>query len=203
MEPIPIGGENKIWGRLGDPDKMADVLEPVVELYRPGEDEGKEDERPILSYINFSPRKEEPKREEALRVLSNISHVVRERIDSRRCGKTRPYFPNCISCPRYVADLKRSKFTVSPPGRGWDCHRTWESVLFGSIPVVLHSAAMAGLYRQGPVMVVEDWSQVTRERLLGHRVATASRDVVMAEYWLDRIKERVEEWRAAREYRWP
>ena len=30
MEPIPIGGENKIWGHLGDPDKMADVINAAL-----------------------------------------------------------------------------------------------------------------------------------------------------------------------------
>ena len=94
-----------------------------------------------------------------------------------------------------MSDLKRSKFTVSPPGRGWDCHRTWESVLFGSIPVVMYSPTMVDLYHRSPVMVVSNWSQVTRESLLGHQVATTSKDVVFVDYWLDRIEEIVDEWK--------
>ena len=54
---------------------------------------------------------------------------------------------------------------------------------------------MASLYSRSPVMVVEDWSQVTRESLLGYRVATTSKDVVFVDYWLDRIHTAVEEWR--------
>ena len=54
---------------------------------------------------------------------------------------------------------------------------------------------MASLYSRSPVMVVEDWSQVTRESLLGYRVATTSKDVVFVDYWLDRIDKVVEKWR--------
>ena len=72
-------------------------------------------------------------------------------------------------------------------GNGWDCHRTWESVLFGSIPVVMYSPTMVDLYHRSPVMVVSNWSQVTRESLLGHQVATTSKDVVFVDYWLEKI----------------
>ena len=33
--------------------------------------------------------------------------------------------------------LLRSKYVLSPPGNGPDCHRTWESIYLGAIPIVL------------------------------------------------------------------
>ena len=54
---------------------------------------------------------------------------------------------------------------------------------------------MASLYSRSPVMVVEDWSEVTEESLHGYRVATTSKDVMFVDYWLDRIDTVVEEWR--------
>ena len=38
--------------------------------------------------------------------------------------------------------------------------RTWESVLYGAIPVVLHLPSMEKLYENSPVMVVRDWREV-------------------------------------------
>ena len=55
-----------------------------------------------------------------------------------------------------------TRYVVSPPGLGWDCYRTWESVLFGAIPIVLHNPGMEMLYKQSPAMVVHDWKEVTR-----------------------------------------
>ena len=97
-----------------------------------------------------------------------------------------------------MADLKSSKFTVSPPGLGWDCHRTWESVLFGSIPIVLSSATYCDLYRDSPVMVVDGWGQVTRDSLERYEVSSTNRDVIFVDYWLDRIREVVDGWRRGR-----
>ena len=90
-----------------------------------------------------------------------------------------------ISPIEYGLHLKLAKYTVSPPGVGWDCYRTWEAVLLGSIPIVMYRPSMASLYSRSPVMVVEDWSQVTVESLLGYRVPNTSQDVVFADHWLD------------------
>ena len=88
-----------------------------------------------------------------------------------------------------------SKFTVSPPGIGWDCYRTWEAVLFGSIPIVIGSPAYSQLYRDSPVMVVDDWTEVTVDRLVNYRVKNTSKDVVMVDHWLDRFREVADQWR--------
>ena len=32
-------------------------------------------------------------------------------------------------------------FVVSPPGGGWDCHRTWEAIAVGAVPIVWNSSA--------------------------------------------------------------
>ncbi len=40
----------------------------------------------------------------------------------------------------YRALVSRSKFVLSPPGNGPDCHRTWESIYLGAIPIVKESS---------------------------------------------------------------
>ena len=79
---------------------------------------------------------------------------------------------------------------------GWDCHRTWESILFGAIPIVLYSAPMADLYSRVPVMVVHSWKEVTEDKLLEFWVNTTSKEVLMVDYWLERIGQSRATWKA-------
>jgi hypothetical protein len=55
-------------------------------------------------------------------------------------------------------------FVVSPEGRGMDCSRTWEALALGCIPIVKRSP-ICGLFADLPVLIVDDWSEVRRERL--------------------------------------
>ena len=42
-----------------------------------------------------------------------------------------------------------------------DCHRTWEALLLGCIPIVKRNA-LSPLFDDLPVMVVDDWSTVNK-----------------------------------------
>ena len=58
----------------------------------------------------------------------------------------------------------RYKFMVSPHGVGLDCFRTWEALFLGMIPIV-KSSTLDPLYRDLPVVIVKQWSDVTPELL--------------------------------------
>ena len=65
--------------------------------------------------------------------------------------------------------ILRCAFVASPFGQGMDCHRTWEALCLGAIPIVKaphFSAMFSGL----PVLIVNSWSDVT-ENLLRQTVA--------------------------------
>ena len=51
-------------------------------------------------------------------------------------------------------------FVLSPHGNGLDCHRTWEALCLGCIPVV-KTSPLDPLYDGLPVLIVNDWSDVT------------------------------------------
>ena len=69
-------------------------------------------------------------------------------------------------------------------------------MLFGSIPIVIQSPAYRRLYRSSPVMAVDDWTEVSRERLVGYRVNNnTGKEVVMVDYWLDRFRKVADQWR--------
>jgi len=55
-------------------------------------------------------------------------------------------------------------FVLSPAGAGVDCHRTWEALLLGCIPIVKRSR-VSDLLARLPVLIVDDWSQVRRATL--------------------------------------
>ena len=60
--------------------------------------------------------------------------------------------------------MSRFKFVISPRGGGEDCHRTWEALYLGSIPIVL-SSSINEIYQDLPVIVVDDWNILTKEFL--------------------------------------
>jgi len=51
-------------------------------------------------------------------------------------------------------------FTVSPWGGGYDCHRTWETLILGGIPIVKRPP-VADVYDGLPVWIVDDWHAVS------------------------------------------
>jgi len=53
------------------------------------------------------------------------------------------------------------QFVLSPPGRGFDCHRTWELFLAGCI-VIVKSSPLDEMYKQHklPVVIIKNWAEL-------------------------------------------
>ena len=58
------------------------------------------------------------------------------------------------------------RFVASPPGAGMDCHRTWEALVVGSVPIIQRFPHMVGLFEDLPVWQIENVSEVTPESIL-------------------------------------
>ncbi len=93
----------------------------------------------------------------------------------------------------------RYAFVVSPHGNGLDCHRTWESLALGNIVIVKRSP-LDPLYEGLPVVLVDDWSEITAERLQEwqrrHCEEFADPDSqrrLTNRYWIDQVRARVKE----------
>jgi hypothetical protein len=56
--------------------------------------------------------------------------------------------------------LTESLFVLSPPGNGIDCHRTWESIYLGAVPVIKRSKLAESIYSDLPIQVVDDWVDI-------------------------------------------
>lgn len=118
-------------------------------------------ERPLSVYANFHLNMDtflrHPRaklrmraRTEALEVLRQQSCVFFE--DKQR--------PRNVVWKRY----RNHTFEASPRGNGLDCHRTWEAVILKTVPIVKRSP-IDSVYDGLPVAFVDDWREVTPERL--------------------------------------
>ena len=55
-------------------------------------------------------------------------------------------------------------FVVCPHGGGLDCHRNWEALCLGCIPIV-KTSPIDNLYNDLPVLIVKEWQNITNELL--------------------------------------
>ena len=74
------------------------------------------------------------------------------------------YEPVKIPRIRCWENMVKYKYVISPHGNGLDCHRTWEALALGCIPVV-KTSPLDPLFRGLPVMIVHDWKDITQELL--------------------------------------
>jgi hypothetical protein len=56
------------------------------------------------------------------------------------------------------------QFVLSPHGAGFDCHRTWEALMLGFIPIV-KKAKLNDLFTDLPVIEVSDWGEINLDFL--------------------------------------
>ncbi len=145
--PIPIGIENRFWyfKRTDDDNLIAQINVKNVT-------------RNALTYLNITPGTFQEERQYVLDFFQNRPFV--NQLQSR-------------DYKDYLLDLKSHTFCLSPSGNGLDCHRTWESLYLGCIPIVRPfvkptmklAVGNDSMYKDLPVIVVDHWSEVTADFL--------------------------------------
>lgn len=70
-----------------------------------------------------------------------------------------------LSPTDYFRTLSDYKFVISPEGNGIDCHRHYEALIAGCIPIVENHPGIAEKYRGCPVLFTDDYSEITEEYL--------------------------------------
>jgi hypothetical protein len=135
IHPIPIGLENEGYllnGVLSDYLSMKQSLIPL-------------EKRPIKLLACFSLHTNPTERNKAMRSAIDLgdTYVVKSPITPRK----------------YRTLVSQSVFVLSPPGNGIDCHRTWEALFLGAIPVVKRSFWSFSKYEIG-AKVVDDWDEI-------------------------------------------
>lgn len=87
-------------------------------------------------------------------------------------------------------------FILSPPGNGLDCHRTWEALILGSVPIVISDPAFNPVFDDLPVVLVDSYAEVTPENLARWKTEIVSKldskayqlEKLTTAYWMNRIQ---------------
>ena len=66
---------------------------------------------------------------------------------------------------QYFRELPTYKFVISPEGNGVDCHRHYEALMAGCIPIVEHNDLVKEKYKNCPILYTTDYSEITKEYL--------------------------------------
>jgi hypothetical protein len=100
------------------------------------------------------------------------------------------YEPNKITRIETWKNQSEYAFVVSPHGNGLDCHRTWEALCLGCIPIV-KTSPLDKLYEELPVLILKDWSELTQELLENTINEFKNRkfnyEKLTLKYWMDKI----------------
>lgn len=82
-------------------------------------------------------------------------------IDQSVCFFEKNYMPRLSTWKRQAEFI----FVLSPEGAGIDCHRTWEALALGCIPIIKKSVH-SEIYSNLPVLIVNEWTDVTKDLLI-------------------------------------
>ena len=87
--------------------------------------------------------------------------------------------------------MSKYTFILSPFGNGMDCHRTWEALCLGCIPI-LRAQGFKKMFENLPVLIVNNWSDINQELLdktiLDFKTKTFQYEKLTLEYWVNKIK---------------
>lgn len=75
-------------------------------------------------------------------------------------------FGSWLPYKEYLTELASHKFAFCPYGNGYDCHRIWECLYLGVIPIVLRNTFTELLEQQYPCLIVDSWIDLQREQCL-------------------------------------
>lgn len=164
---IPIGLANRYW-KHGN----IEIIDKISKI---------NPEKKFLLYMNFTVNTNSKKRKKVAEYFNqkNFCHKI-------EFGD----FQN------YIIDLKKSKFVLSPEGNGIDCHRTWEALYMGAIPIVSRSG-ICSLFTDLPVIIIDNWETITPDFLNAKYKEISFKkqnkkynlDKLFTDYWHNKILE--------------
>lgn len=111
-------------------------------------------ERSILLYMNFELNTNREKRTQCLNWFIDLPWVEKEGFIKEQA----------LPLHEFYSKIAKTKYILSPEGTGIDCHRVYEAIYLNAIPI-LKTNAMDNYYKHLPVIIVEDWSEITYEYL--------------------------------------
>ena len=141
VKSLPIGLERKRWF---PEQRKQEVLKDMMSI-----DIGRDE----LVYMNFN-ISTTPIRMQIYEDLKDKQFINKEMVG------------NGGNYENYLINLKKHKFVVSPPGNGIDCHRNWEAIYLGCIPIVLNSHFARNVLENFSVFISNDLKNLNEKTLI-------------------------------------
>ncbi len=163
LHPIPTGLANYCWP-FGHIESLVDIRDKFSEV-----------PKKHLLYMNFN-------RKNRFIFRSDIYYQF---IHENYCFSAKDR-----SVEEYFSDIASSFFVLSPRGNALDCHRTWEALYLGAIPIVGPSS-LDPIFRDLPVVVTQNWKEIDfpflAEKLDEIKKQNFSCEPLWADYWFKQI----------------
>lgn len=179
ITPIPIGLDYHTmvnpthWGESFPPKPQEMILKNVKALLPPFE------KRQMRCYSNFH--------------FSMTTRYAEERHKAiNEIDKDLVYYePQFCHREQSWRNQGQFMFVLSPFGNGRDCHRTWEALCLGCIPIVKRSN-IDRIFENLPVWIVDEWEEVNRENMEKKAAeflkGTYDYNRLTLKYWINKIK---------------
>lgn len=169
IQSIPIGLENSQW--FSEVEKIKKIKQ-IVNTPKKIEN---------FIYLNLNIETNVSERKNIYDIANNLEYITKEN------GKNVNYMFN-----NYLNKIYNHKFIISAAGNGEDCHRTWESLYVGSIPI-LKRTINSLYYDDLPICFVNDWEQLKDKKYLNeelNRLETTNFNLkkLYFEYWKNLIE---------------
>jgi hypothetical protein len=162
VSPIPIGidfhtvafKDSHDWGLKGSPAEQEQIINTLLNTFKPTY------QRKKRAFVDFqhndSMRGNLQRNKEFGEDRTQIFHKLLKTGLIDYSGKL----------PRAELWAKKGEyaFSISPPGNGLDCHRTWEDLVLGCI-VIVKKTNIDPMFKDLPVISVNDWSEVNEDNL--------------------------------------
>jgi hypothetical protein len=140
--------ERHPWGIKQDPIYQEQQLMQFKNLSKPFW------ERDVKAYANFQ-------------FLMTTRYGRVDRVDAYNTVPKDLVYYEPSKCIRTTSwgNMIEYAFTLSPQGNGLDCHRTWEALCLGCIPII-KSSGIDPLFEGLPIWIVSSWKEVTKENMI-------------------------------------
>lgn len=165
LKPLPIGIANQ-YNPHGNIDTFKAAMEDVPAWQG----------RVNKVYLNFAVHTNPQERQGALDFFSQCSYAV---------------IADFKPPAQYLNEMKQYRYVVNPPGNGLDCHRTWEALMLGCVPIMKHSL-LDPMFEALPIIFINNWAEVTEEFLEQESAKMVHKkynlEKVYVNYWINFIK---------------
>jgi len=137
--PAPYG----IQRRMSPQDNRIENLKEYIMFPNPSEHK--------LLYVSHNENSHSDRKEiKSLFVNQDWTVVDEERVEYRK----------------FLSNLRGCKFMLCPRGNAIDCHRNWEVLYMRRVPVMKRYPYLEVLFKNYPVLFVDDYSEVTEKLLV-------------------------------------